>query len=226
MKKLIEITVFTDTTTSRSLPAEHSACYLWLRDSCLLVQLIIAALTIHIASDTALVNGGNQAGTICTNTVDSYTLTANAGDNIVLRLGTVGFFGNLYLYGPNGALLNFSASGTDAELDYTATNCGTFTLLVSSYYSGGTGTYGLTASGLAFELKLCPPVIEGPILTLNGVGGSFNAVFVLYSTTNVATPFALWAPILTNHFDQFGAFAFTNEYNPGQQQMYFFFAVP
>src|ERR1019366_6711064 len=89
----------------------------------------------------AMTNGGNHAGTNSLGDLDMWSLTANAGDNILLRLGTVGFVGDLNLYGPNGALLKTAASGTDAELDYTATNSGTFTALVSSYYSGTTGTY-------------------------------------------------------------------------------------
>ena len=173
-----------------------------------------------------MTNGGNHAGTNSLGDLDMWSFTANARDNIVLRLGTTGFTGNLNLYGPNGALLKSAASGTDAELEYTATNSGAFTVLVSSYYSGGTGTYGLIAGGLAYELKLCPPVIKGTNLTLNGVGGTSNTFFVLYSTTNIATPFGLWTPILTNHFDQFGVFNSTNVYNPALPHEYFRFVVP
>jgi hypothetical protein len=106
------------------------------------VLAFIALFSVGISNaQTALVNGGNQGGTILTNTTDSYTFTANKGDSIVLRLGTTGFDGNLGLYGPSSVLVKTAASGMDAELDYTATNSGTFTVIVSSYYSGGTGTY-------------------------------------------------------------------------------------
>ena len=81
-----------------------------------------------------MTNGGNHAGTNSLGDLDMWSFTANARDNIVLRLGATGFTGNLNLYGPNGALLKSAASGADAELDYTATNSGTFTVLVSSYY--------------------------------------------------------------------------------------------
>jgi len=165
-------------------------------------------------------------GTITLADQDMWAFTACAGDSINLILNPTNFSGNLNLYGSNGALLKTAASSTAAVINYTATNCGTFALLVSSFSSGGTGTYGLTASGLAFALKLCPPVIKNPNLTLNGVGGTSNALFVLYSATNVAAPWGAWTPILTNHFDQFGAFAYTNGYNPAQQQKYFYLAVP
>ena len=88
-----------------------------------------------------MTNGGNYAGTITLGDLDLWSFTATAGDNIVLRLGTTSFDGDLSLYGPNGALLTTAVSGTDAELDFTATNSGTFTALVRSFSSGGTGTY-------------------------------------------------------------------------------------
>ena len=132
-------------------PAEPSAgghstvlsMKLWHRTVWSPVIVLVAALSIDISSaQTSLINGANQTGTIFTNTTaDSYTFTANKGDNIVLRLGTTGFAGNLNLYGPNGALLKTATSGTDTELDYTATNTGTFTALVYSYFADGTGTY-------------------------------------------------------------------------------------
>ena len=130
-------------------PAESSAVVrfpcsipLWRRAVSIPVALFIVTLCVHIASaQTALMNGTNAAGTLLVNTTNSYTFIANAGDNVVLRLGTTGFYGDLNLYGPNGALLKTAVSGTDAELDYTATNSGTFTARVSSYASGGTGMY-------------------------------------------------------------------------------------
>src|ERR1017187_10155235 len=120
-----------------------SSMWSWRRALRIPLAMFIATLCVHISStQAALINGGNQTGTIFTNTTaDSYTFTANTGDNVVLRLGTTGFDGNLNLYGPTGAFLKTAASGTDAELDLTATNSGTFTVQVSSYFAGGSGTY-------------------------------------------------------------------------------------
>ena len=112
------------------------------------------------------------------------------------------------------------------SIAYTATNCGTFTALVSAYFAGGAGTYGLTANGLEDTMRVCFPVISGANLTVNGVGGTADAGFVLYSTTNVATPIGLWTPVLTNQFDQFGVFGYTNIYNPTQRQQFYRFVVP
>ena len=170
-----------------------------------------------------MTNGGPFAGTITLADEDLWAFTACTGDSIILRLNSTNFTGNMDLYGPTGALLKTAASATVAGIDYSATNCGTFIVLVTSYFSGGTGTYGLTANGLSYGLRVCPPVIRGQTLTVNGVGGVTNAAFILYTTTNVATSLDLWTPILTNRFDQFGVFTYTNVYNPAQRQQYFRF---
>jgi hypothetical protein len=170
-----------------------------------------------------LINGATYTGTINLADEDLWAFTACTGDPINLRLSPTNFIGNLNLYGPSGALLKTAASGSLAAITYTATNCGTFTVLVSSYSSGGTGTYGLTAPGLSEELRLCSPVIRGSTLTLNGIGGATNATFVLYTTTNVTTPFGLWTPVLTNQFDKFRVLTYTNVYNPAVRQLYFRF---
>jgi hypothetical protein len=93
-----------------------------------------------------LVNGANATGTINLGDLDMWSFTANKGDNINLRVGTTNFDGWLQLFGPDGKLLltGSGAGTTDAYIDnYTATNSGTFTVLVSSWYTVGSGTYGL-----------------------------------------------------------------------------------
>jgi hypothetical protein len=173
-----------------------------------------------------MTNGATYVGAITLGDLDLWAFTACAGDFINLRLSPTNFIGNLDLYGPTGALLKTAASAGLAVIGYTATNCGAFTVLVSSSSSGGTGTYGLTAIGLSAGMKLCLPVIKGSTLTLNGIGGNSNATFILYSTTNVVKPLGLWTPVLTDRFDQFGVFAYTNAYDPALRQEYFRFLVP
>ena len=170
----------------------------------------------------AMTGSASYAGTITLGDQDMFSFTACTGDSINLGLNTTFSRGYLELYGSNGALLKSAANSAALGIAYTATNCGTFTVLVSAYFSsssgiyGGTGTYVLTANGLSDELRECLPKTSGTNFTFNGVGGNnyANAGFVLYSTTNVATPFGLWTPVLTNQFDQFGVFDYTNIYNP------------
>src|ERR1039458_3857035 len=124
-----------------------------------------------VARAQTLVNGAKQTGTIFTNTVaDSYNFTANAGDSINLRVGTTGFNPVLKLYGPNGALLATDASGRgyyDAAIAYVATNSGTFTVLVSSYYLNGTGPYTLHLDQIP-EPFIVPVGEEGGPMTNGG----------------------------------------------------------
>src|ERR1035441_8959642 len=146
-----------------------SSMWSWRRALRIPLAMFIATLCVHISrTQAALINGGNQTGTIFTNTTaDSYTFTANTGDNVVLRLGTTGFDGNMNLYGPTGAFLKTAASGTDAELDLTATNSGTFTVQVSSYYAGGAGTYVLHLAQFP-EAFIVPGGDEGGPMTNGG----------------------------------------------------------
>ena len=81
-----------------------------------------------------LTNGGNLAGTITLGDQDMWSFTANKGDNINVRLGTIGFPATCNCMGRTGALLvNAANNATDELIAYTATNNGTFTALVSAY---------------------------------------------------------------------------------------------
>jgi hypothetical protein len=176
----------------------------------------------------AMTGSPSYLGMITLGDQDIFSFTACTGDSINLQLNTTNFDGWLQLFGSNGGLLK-SGTGdgsTVSSIAYTATNCGTFTVLVSSWFSGGTGSYGLTVNGLEDTMRVCFPVISGASLTVNGVGGPTNAGFVLYSTTNIATPFGLWTPILTNNFDRFGVFNSTNVYNSTIPHEYFRFVLP
>ena len=69
-------------------------------------------------------------------------------------------------------------------------------------------------------------MLSGTNLILRGIGGTPNANFILYQTSNVATPAALWSPLLTNQFDSFGVFSLTNSFGSTNQQIYFRLAEP
>ena len=175
----------------------------------------------------AMTGGTSYNGTLDLGDLDVWAFTACTGDLISLRLNSTNFEGNLDLYGPTGALLKRAGgNATTWSIAYTATNCGTFGVLVRSFYAGGTGTYGLAVNGLSTGLKLCLPVISGARLSLNGVGGGSGTNFILYSTTNVAKPLDLWTPVLTNRFDALGVLTYTNVYNSALAQQYFRFVVP
>jgi hypothetical protein len=163
----------------------------------------------------------NPTGTINRGDLDPWRFTACRGDLISLRLLTTNFYGRLYLYGPDGAFLTYAQYDYDIGFNYIATNCGTFTAVVSSYSVNGTGTYQLVNNDLSEALKLCPPERTEGNWNLSGVGGQTNDSFVIFTATNMALSFAQWTSLRTNQFDQFGAFTLTNVATGLEAQRYF-----
>jgi hypothetical protein len=172
------------------------------------------------APSVPLANSGNNAATLGVAGLDRWAFTACVGDGLYPQLTTTNFTALLDLYGPDGELLA-SGNGGNISLTAQATNCGTFTLLVSSVYDDGSGAYSLAANGLSEGLKLCPPAVTASNLALNGIGGVTNATFVLYTAATVPTPLGLWTPIYTNQFDSLGVFTYTNSLDPALPQSYF-----
>ena len=85
----------------------------------------------------------------------------------------------------------------------------------------GSGGYTLTVNGLASGLRLCIPTISGTNADLTGVGGTAGSNYIVFTATNVATPWVQWVPIATNQFDVFGVANHTNLFTPGEPQRYF-----
>jgi WD40 repeat protein len=132
----------------------------------------------------SLANGGNYDGTIQLGDLDFWSFAANTGDRVVLRgaalTSTNAFEPWLRIYGPNGVLIADSGvNGTVdvEELTLTATNSGTFTVLVAdSAFSGfeGTGAYRLYFAQLP-GVFVVPPGDEGGSLTNGGnYGGTIQ----------------------------------------------------
>src|SRR5436309_962312 len=99
---------------------------------------LLALFTSAVRAQT-LTNGGNHDGTIQLGDLDLWSFSANAGDRVVVRIGALTSTNNfdpwLRIYGPNGVLIADSginhSTQTAEELAVTATNSGTFTVLVS-----------------------------------------------------------------------------------------------
>ena len=133
----------------------------------------------------SLASGGNYNGTIQLGDLDFWSFTANLGDRVVLRgaalTSTNNFEPWLRIYGPDGVLLLDSGvnSSVDVEeLDLTATNSGTFTVLMTDTGFGGfdgTGAYRLYFAQLPGSFVV-PPGDEGGSLTN---GGNFDGTIQL-----------------------------------------------
>ena len=151
-----------------------------------------------------------------TGDLDEFYFTACVGDGISLRMDELVNGSTLTpwlrLYGRDGTLIKSVSGAAAAQISATATNTGTFIVVAGDASGGfsGTGTYRLTVNGLTAGLKLCTPVLSGTNVNLTGVGGFTNATFIVFTHTNIIAPFALWTPLLTNQFDQFGVFTRTN----------------
>lgn len=118
----------------------------------------------------ALTNGGNHAGTIEVGDVDLWTFTANAGDQVWLRLATTTAYPSLSVFGPTGTVVGSASDGSntrDAVAGFAAPATGTFTVLVRSHYSGGSGPYVLYYAKVPGAF-IVPVNDEGGALT-NGV---------------------------------------------------------
>jgi len=194
------------------------------------------AFVVPSGDEGGSLTGVDALGTIQLGDLDLWRFIACKGDNITLtmdQLSTTNTFNpGLRLYGPDGVLIADSGinnSTTNAQIAVTAPSSGSFTVLVGDSHNafyGGTGTYRLSSNGLSDGLKLCTPRISDTNLFLSAVGGPTNGKAVIYSTTKVATSFALWSPMPTNQFDQFGLLNVTNLYNPSVPRQFFRLVLP
>src|ERR1035441_5582907 len=139
--------------------------------------LCLAALCSGVAGAQTLSSGGNYDGTILLGQTNTWAFTANVGDRIVLRgaalTSTNAFEPWLRIYNPGGVLIADSGinSSVDVEeLALTATNSGTYTVLITDTdYGGfiGTGAYRLYFAQLPGTFVV-PPGDEGGSLASGG----------------------------------------------------------
>jgi hypothetical protein len=194
-------------------------------------------LTLAKTRDPVIVSAGDEGGslngsgtydgTIDVGDLDLWTFTACAGDGILLRMdelvGGSSLMPWIRLYGRDGTLLNSVAGAATAQINRSVPATGRYLVVVGDGTGGlgSSGTYRLTVNGLTDELKNCVPVISGTNAILAAVGGVTNALFRLDTTTNLTVPVSLWTPILTNHFDLYGTFIYTNQFSRSEHERYF-----
>ncbi len=161
------------------------------------IKLAQTGTPVEIASNDeggALTNGLSVAGEIEVGDLQPWTFTGEAGQNIVVRMGTNGTESGLTpflrLYDPSGALLGqFGVSGAASEVATQATNSGTFTVIAtdnSSYYTG---------SG-AYRIKLAQtgaPIVLGT----DDSGGSMTNGY-MYTGASAVGDMGVWSIAATN----------------------------
>jgi len=96
-----------------------------------------------------LVNGQNHDGSIPVGDIDPWTMQAGINETMIFRVGELSggntFYPQLRLYGPDGSLIRDENANAEASIVHRATTAGTYTLVVSGYFYGNTGTYRLTS---------------------------------------------------------------------------------
>ncbi|HTI70608.1 MAG TPA: hypothetical protein VMF06_11620 [Candidatus Limnocylindria bacterium] len=91
-----------------------------------------------------LANGARLPGAMALGDLDVWTFSAQAGDYVVIRLATTNFYGQLSLFGPDGAPAAPTTDiNTDVEIYLAVAVAGTYTVVATSGYPNGTGTYRL-----------------------------------------------------------------------------------
>ncbi len=120
-----------------------------------------------------LTNGTINPGTIGIGGQDMWTFTGSAGDSIQLRAGTAGFTPQIDLYGPDGSLAGQFAVNNgnynDGSIFLRLTNSGRFTVVISSYFINGTGTYNLNLAQAPETFVVSPGDAGGTL-----VNGAMN----------------------------------------------------
>jgi hypothetical protein len=171
-------------------------------------------------------------GNIDIGDLDVWSFTAFTGNTISINVTELVSGSPLFpwvrLYGRDGTLLKSVSGAATAGFVMSAPATGSYLVVVGDGSSslGNSGTYAMTVNGLSDALKVGIPSISRTNYHFDEVGGVPNSTFILLTTTNLAIPANFWTPVLTNQFNQFGVFSYTNTYNPAQRQQFFGFRVP
>jgi len=155
---------------------------------------------------------------------------APATNTVVNVTGTLTYGGTLSVTNLGPAA---PAEGDRFPLFNAATSTGTFAALNLPPLPVGLGwnTNNLTTTGVLSIIVTSQPMIKPVILAPNGLviggaGGVANANYILLGSTNLIQPASNWTRLLTNQFDNYGNFNFTNPLNTNGPQHFYRLQVP
>ena len=139
----------------------------------LLLLFLTGLCTNNAWAQGTLTNGWTHTGTISpVGDSDSWTFSANIGDSIVIRVGEItqtnSFTPRIRLQNPSAVQIASASSAVAAEIAVTATNSGTFTVIVDDAVgTTATGTYRLTLAQSPGAIFVAPGDEGGALV--NGV---------------------------------------------------------
>ena len=179
-----------------------------------------------------ITTGANATGTI------SATSDVNLGGTTVIKLngsgtndmvtcfGTINYGGTLNLVNASGAPM---AIGNSFHIFNAGAFNGTFASITPS--SPGSGLAWdlsqLGSSGIVNVIAgpsqpvVSSTAISGGNFIFSGTNGTAGSNYVVLTSTNIAAPLANWTPMVTNAFDNNGAFHVTNAVTPIPAQRFF-----
>ncbi len=102
---------------------------------------------------------------------------------------------------------------SSANVNHTYVSAGSYTVGLTVTGPGGINT--IAQTNYIVVSSAAPPAFSSLVLAngklvLSGTGGTSGVQYRIFTTTNVAQPFANWTPVYTNNFLSNGSFAYTN----------------
>jgi hypothetical protein len=153
------------------LYASRAAAFLW-------IVAVTFLLARNAEAQSPLTNGANHVAILAANTTNLYQFTPNAGDTIILRIGTTNFNPFIQVRGPGGGIVASAGSGTagtrDAVLSVTATNPGAYTVGASSWFAGGAGGYNLRLADIPGAFTVSPGDEGGTLINGAATQGTID----------------------------------------------------
>jgi hypothetical protein len=175
------------------------------------------------SSITGAISAGNN---IALNGNTVMKLNGSGVSDEVVSSTKIAFGGTLTLANVSGAPL---AVGNSFQLFSAPSMTGTFSSISPATPGPGLawdtsqlnsfGTLNVIA-GASQPVVSSVRILSGNLI-FSGSGGTANANYAVLTTTNVTTPLTLWTSLVTNSFDNTGAFSVTNAISSGTPQRYY-----
>jgi hypothetical protein len=143
-----------------------SALVLPLRKFAIVLGFTLLLLPFTLQAQEALTSGGTQTGSIAQGETGTWTFTANAGDSLMIRVGSPSFAPRIQVFDPANTQVAEVASGSSLNRDNFVTiagaDSGTYTVLINAPLANQSGDYRVSLGRApATQGDLDKPLING-----------------------------------------------------------------